>query len=142
MPQRIRIVIADDHQGFRDNVAAILSREPDMLVVGQGASAPEALALAGQFHPDIILLDLDMPGDGLTVIEPICSLNPRVRIVVLTSSGNDDHLDTALNAGAKGYVLKGVSARQLVAIIRSIHDGGHYSPQNTSQRLPLFPAIS
>ena len=113
MPDLIRIVLVDDHPLFREGVAHTLNAASGFEVVGQGASADEALQLARDLLPDLILLDVDMPGDGISVVPAIGAACPVTKIVMLTVSAADDDVLRALKAGAHGYVLKGVSSREL-----------------------------
>lgn len=128
MSGKIRIVIVDDHILLREGVASLLEEEGEFEVVGSGGSAAEALELARDLLPDLILLDLDMPGSGLDAANQIAQAVPVTRIVVLTVSEEDDHLLKALGAGARAYVLKGVSGRELVRILRGVLAGESYVP--------------
>ncbi len=110
-------------------MAELLSGEPDMCVVGQGASAAEAVDLATTCRPTLVLLDLDMPGGGINALRAIQQASPLVKAVVLTVSASEDDLLAAFQAGASGYILKGVSARQLTGILRAVATGGSYAPQ-------------
>jgi DNA-binding NarL/FixJ family response regulator len=125
----LRIVLIDDHPLFREGVAYILGNEPDLAVVGQGATAAEAASLAREHRPDLVLLDLDMPGGGLNAITAIASASPATRIAILTAATAEEPMLTALRAGARGYILKGVAARELIGIVRTIAIGeGYVSP--------------
>ncbi len=124
----LRLVIVDDHVLFRDGLATILDAEADYDVVGQGGSAEDAIRLARELVPDIILLDLDMPGGGLEAARVIANEYPTTRIVVLTASEADDHLIAALKTGASAYILKGVAARELLRILRAVAAGESYVP--------------
>lgn len=127
MSDPIRILIADDHPLFRDGVAHSLAGEPDLAIVGQAATGEEAFQLANDFLPDVVLLDIAMPGqDGLVTAQKIAVACPVVRIIMLTVSEDEDDLLSALKAGARGYVLKGVSARELANAVRSVATGGVY----------------
>jgi len=126
MSVKIQAVICDDHPLFREGVAAILRAEPDIEVVGQGASAQEAIRLARDLLPDLILLDIDMPGGGLSAIQAIATACPVTKIVMLTVSAEEDHVTTALKAGAHAYVLKGVTSRELIGIVRTVMAGESY----------------
>ena len=126
MSDKIQIVIADDHPLFRDGVAHTLAAEPDLEVVGQGASAAEAVRLAQDLLPDLILLDINMPGGGLNAAQTITATCPVTRIVVLTVSEEEEDLLAALRAGARGYILKGVPARELIRILRAVCEGESY----------------
>jgi two-component system, NarL family, nitrate/nitrite response regulator NarL len=120
------IVIVDDHPLFRDGVAAALQSDSDMTVLAQGGNAKEALELAKKHLPDIILLDITMPGSGLEAAKAIATACPVTKIIMLTFSEEEDDVNAALKAGAKAYVLKGVSSRELKNIIRSVYDGHVY----------------
>jgi two-component system nitrate/nitrite response regulator NarL len=129
MSNAIRIVIADDHIVFRAGVADLLGSEPDIQVVGQGGSADEAVHLVGKHQPNLVLLDVDMPGGGLNALASIAREWPDARVVLLTVSAAEEDLVTAIQLGARGYILKGVSARQLVGILRAVATGGIYFPK-------------
>ena len=126
--KELRLVIVDDHVLFRDGLATILNAEADYDVVGQGGSAEDAIRLARELQPDLILLDLDMPGGGLEAARVIANEYPTTRIVVLTASEADDHLIAALKTGASAYILKGVAARELLRILRAVAAGESYVP--------------
>lgn len=129
MRNLLRIVLIDDHPLFREGVAYILGNEPGLVVVGQGASASEAVSLAREHRPDLVLLDLDMPGGGLNAIAAIASASPATQIAILTAATAEEPMLTALRAGARGYILKGVAARELINIVRTIAIGeGYVSP--------------
>jgi len=126
MTETIQIVVADDHPLLREGVAHTLDSQPDMEVVGQGASADEAVHLAQELLPDLILLDINMPGSGLEAARAISATCPVTRIVMLTVSEEEEDLLAALKAGAQGYILKGVPARELVRILHAVCDGESY----------------
>jgi two-component system, NarL family, nitrate/nitrite response regulator NarL len=122
----ISLVIVDDHPLFREGVAAALQNEGDFTVLAEGQNAKEALELAKKHLPDIILLDITMPGNGLEAAKAIATACPVTKIIMLTFSEEEDDVNTALRAGARAYVLKGVSSRELKNIIRSVYDGHVY----------------
>ncbi len=126
MPSLLRVAIVDDHPLFREGVAHTLGAQPDIEVVGQGATARDAVAIAAGDHPDVLLLDVSMPGGGIHAVQEIAAASPLVRVVMLTVSENEEDVTAALRAGARGYVLKGVPARQLVDILRSVAAGEVY----------------
>src|SRR5512140_3820063 len=128
MSDAIRIVVVDDHPLFREGVAALLQSEANIEVVGQGASAEEAGKLAADFMPDLMLLDIDMPGNGLEAARRIVSSYPVIRIVMLTVSESEENLLAAMKAGAKAYILKGVAGRELLRIVRLVLAGESYVP--------------
>jgi DNA-binding NarL/FixJ family response regulator len=114
MTEAIRIVVADDHPMFLDGLVA---------TVGDAVAAVRAVR---EHMPDLALLDVAMPGGGLEAARQISAACPTTRLVMLTSSEDEDDLMAALKAGARGYVLKGVAGRELRAILKSIHAGGTY----------------
>ena len=127
MPNPIRILVADDHPLFRAGVVASLSRQPNFTVIAEASSGEEAYILAAEHLPDILLLDITMPGEGgIAAAQRIAATFPIVRIIMLTVSEDQDNLLNALKAGAKGYVLKGVSARELATAVRTVADGDVY----------------
>jgi len=126
MDDKIQIVLVDDHPLFREGVAHTLRSEPDIEVVGQGESLEEAVRLVGDLMPDVILLDINIPGGGIQAAQTIAATYPATVIVMLTASSEDDDLVAALKAGARAYILKGVAARELVRIIRSARAGEGY----------------
>lgn len=127
MTDPIRILLADDHPLFRDGVAHSLEAEPDFQIIGQVDSGEEAIALARDARPDIVLLDISMPGcGGIAAAETIANELPATRIIMLTAAENRDALMNALKAGAHGYVLKGVSAAVLRDIVRRVIGGEAY----------------
>lgn len=127
MSDLIRILIADDHPLFRDGVAHSLAGEPDLAIVGQANSGEEAFTLTNDLLPDILLLDITMPGQGgIAAARRISAAYPVVRIIMLTVSEDEDNLMNALKAGARGYILKGVSARELATAVRAVAGGEVY----------------
>ena len=138
----ITIAIVDDHPLFREGVAAALSRL-GFEVVGGGSTRDDAVALAEQRRPDIMLVDISMPGGGLEAIYPILSRNPSQKIVFLTVSESSEDATKALNSGAKGYILKGVGARSLADILKTVASGETYvSPTLGAKMLSALKALS
>jgi len=123
MDHRIQLVVADDHALFRTTLAQTLSAEQDIEVIGQGASAADAVALTASLAPDIVLLDLDMPGGGMAAAAQIAASQPSVKIVILTACSDDGPILAAQGLGARGYILKGVSGRELARNIRAVQAG-------------------
>src|SRR5450759_3399424 len=126
MTEAIRIVVADDHPMFLDGLVATLSADDELEVVAIVGDATAAVRAIREHTPDIALLDVAMPGGGLEAARQIAAASPATRLVMLTSSENEDDLMAAMKAGARGYVLKGVSGRDLRAILKSIHAGRTY----------------
>ena len=127
MNDPIRVLIADDHPLFRDGVAHSLSGKANITVIAQAESSEEALRLARELLPDVVLLDITMPErGGLAIASEIAVACPATKIIMLTVSEHEDDLLSAFKAGAQGYVLKGVSARELANIISTVTDGEVY----------------
>jgi two-component system nitrate/nitrite response regulator NarL len=122
----IQIVIVDDHPLFRDGVASTLQAQSDFEIVAQGTTAAEAVELSCRLLPDLLLLDINIPGGGLNVIQEVAGACPITKIVMLTASEAEDDVLAALKAGARGYIVKGVSARELTSILRGINAGEAY----------------
>ena len=127
MPDPIRILLADDHPLFREGVALSLGTEPDFEVIAQTGSGEEAVELARRLRPDMALLDVEMAGmGGVAAAGKISASAPEIRIMMLNVSENRENLLAALKVGAHGYVLKGVSASDLRAIVRRVAGGEAY----------------
>ena len=122
----IHTIIIDDHPLFRDGVATALQREVDIDIIGQGSSSAEAIALARELKPDVMLLDIGIMGGGIETIERVLSESPATRIIMLTVDADQVQVRTAFKAGAAAYVLKGVAARDLIAIVRAVYAGEGY----------------
>ena len=121
----IRIVVADDHPVVRDGVVAMLSTESGFAVVGQAGTGAEAIERASSIRPDVMLLDLEMPGmDGVETIRRLRDVAPDTRVVVFTAFDRDEQIVGALRAGAQGYILKGAPRQELFHAIRVVHAGG------------------
>jgi NarL family two-component system response regulator LiaR len=121
---RIRVLIVDDHDMLREGLASFLSAYPDLELAGQAATGSEALRICDEARPDVILMDLKMPEmDGVQTTRRILEDHPEVRIVALTSFGEEDLVRAELQAGAIGYLLKNVSASELAQAIRAAYAG-------------------
>jgi len=126
-PQRVRIVLADDHQMFRDAVRRLLDAEPDLVVVGEAGDGEEAVALTLQYEPDILLLDVAMPhANGMEVLQQIAAASKATRIIMVTGAVEENELRQALRLGARGFVLKESGAAQLLESIRVVHGGEYF----------------
>lgn len=137
MNDSINILVVDDHPLFRQGVVNSLQMDPEFKVVGETDSGQEALALARKLLPDVVLLDISMPGwSGIVTAEKIAMACPATVIVMLTGSDDKDKLLAALKAGARAYVLKGVSAKELASVVRSAVAGEVYvSPSIAAEML-------
>ena len=123
-PPPIRILIADDHALFRQGVRRLLDAAPELQVVGEAASGHEALRLVEELAPDIVLLDVSMPGpSGIEVARVIKTTSPRSRVIILTVFTNEEFLFEAIKAGAMGYLLKDSSPEELLRAIRVVAEG-------------------
>jgi len=118
----MRILLADDHPLFRDGVASLL-RAWGHEVVGQAGSGDEAIELADRFRPDLVLMDVQMPGSGLAATASIKARHPAIAIVMLTVSEGEDDLFTAIRAGAQGYLLKNLESAQLRSMLAAVERG-------------------
>ncbi len=126
MKKNIQVVVVDDHPLYREGVVRTLSESSGIGVAGEGASADDAILLARKHKPDVALLDISMPGDGIEAAKAISEEIPEIKIVMLTVSENDIDVMNALKNGAKGYALKGIGGAELAAIVHTIASGGTY----------------
>lgn len=140
MDKKIKILVVDDHPLMREALQTALSQESDLEVVGEASDGIEALAAAARLQPDIILMDLLMPGmDGLESITRLFDENPQVRILVLTSMENEEKILAAIQAGALGYFPKTAPRAYLLEAIHKVADGIPYLPSGIA--LKLFSGI-
>jgi two-component system, NarL family, response regulator len=136
----IRVLIADDHPIVRAGLVSVLMRENDIEVVGEASDGQRAIALAREWEPDVVLMDLRMPVmDGIAAIEVIARECPATRILALTSYGGDADVRRALKAGARGYLLKDMLVTSLVVAVRAVHRGQRVMPSPVAERLAEFP---
>jgi len=121
---RLRLLLVDDHAIVREGIRAVLEEQPDLAVVGECGSGDEAIAVAESLAPDIVLLDLCMPGTGpVETIRKLRALLPSLRVMVFTSFGEDEIVRDTLDAGATGFLLKDAMQDELVSAIRSVAAG-------------------
>lgn len=133
------ILVADDHPIFRDGLVKSLEEDGTFSVVGVASSASEAVELAASLMPDIALLDLSMPGGGLSAIAQIASQNLAKHVAMLTVSEDGEDVSEALRLGAKAYILKGVSARELRGILSDVAKGEtHVAPSLAAKMLTFM----
>lgn len=125
--KKIRVLIAEDHNVVREGVVSILNRAGDMVVIAEAKDGIEAVERFQEFHPDVAVLDLEMPRlSGIEAIRKIICQTPDARIVVLTTYAGDDRIHRALEAGARAYLLKDAVTNVLLEAIRKIHGGGSF----------------
>lgn len=123
----IRILVVDDHPVVREGLVALLEDESGFRLVGSAASAEDALAAVTRQRPDIILLDLELPGmDGVEAISRLAEVVPGARVIVFTAYDTDERVVGAIRAGARGYLLKGAAAEEIVRAIREVVGGGSH----------------
>lgn len=131
----ITIGVVDDHPLFREGVTRSLSEISDFVVVGEGASSDDAAMIAADNRPDVMLLDVSMPGGGLSAIGHVLTRSPSTKVLMLTVSEEVDTLLGALQRGAMGYVLKGVGSRGLAEAIQTIMSGARYISPTMSAKV-------
>ncbi|HEY9622930.1 MAG TPA: response regulator transcription factor [Crinalium sp.] len=132
----IRVLIADDHAIFRQGLATIINRDPEMQVIAQAENGEQAIALFEEHQPDVTLMDLRMPEvEGVAAISAICAIAKSARIIVLTTYDSDEDIYRGLQAGAKGYLLKETEPDELLNAIRTVHRGQQYIPPDVGAKL-------
>ncbi len=149
MEDSIRVLIADDHPLFRDGMRGLLGSLPDMEVVGEASSGEQAIELARELQPDVILMDIKMPGiNGIEATREILHISPRIGVLVVTMFEDDDSVFAAMRAGARGYLLKDSSGQEVGHAIRAVASGEAIFGAGVAQRLisffnvPSSPAVS
>ena len=154
MDEPIRILVADDHAGFRSGVAALLGTQTGLVLVGEAERGDDAVAQALALQPDVVLMDLNMPGlDGIAATRRIVDTSPHIAVLVLTMADNDAAVFDALRAGARCYLLKGADRAELTRAIRAVASGEAIFGPDVARRLmtyfattpvkaPAFPDLS
>lgn len=139
MTEPIRILIADDHTLFRDGLRALFASLPDMRVVGEAATGAEAIALAEQHQPDVILMDIQMPGvNGIEATRQIVQTSPHIGVIMVTMFEDNDSVFAAMRAGARGYVLKGADQEEMRRTIQAVARGEALFGPAIAARLSSF----
>ncbi len=139
---KIRVLLTDDHTLFRQGVRTLLAAEPDIEVAGEAVNAADAVALANEIRPDLVLMDIGMQGlSSFEATRQIRKDHPETRVVFLSMYDDEDYLAECVDMGANGYVLKDSPAEQLVSAIREVHRGGSYlSPRLLTRLVDDFRA--
>ena len=123
----IKVLLVDDHRILREGLRALLSEQAGVVVVGDASDGEEAVALVAESHPDVVVMDMVMPRmGGLEATTLIRRLYPEVRVLILSMYDDDEYVQRVIQAGASGYVLKGVAADDLVRAIREVHRGSSF----------------
>jgi DNA-binding NarL/FixJ family response regulator len=137
--EKITVLIADDHALFRDGVKALLAATPDILVVGEAASGSETLALSETLHPDIVLMDINMPEiNGIEATRRILQRHPNMGIIMVTMLEDDASVFAAMRTGARGYVLKGSHHDEMLHAIRAVARGEALFGPGIARRITHF----
>src|SRR5215831_5132441 len=138
----LRVLIADDHPLFRHGIQALLNTTPDLEVVGEARTGEEAINLARSLQPDVILMDIQMPGiTGIEATRRILHESPHIRILMVTMFEDESSIFTAMRAGARGYVLKDTEKTELLRAIRAVGSGeAIFSPAIATRLLDFFAA--
>ena len=139
----LRVLVADDHPMFRDGVRALLASTPDAELVGEATSGEEAISIAAKLQPDVILMDVQMPGvDGIEATRRIVQDSPHVRVLVVTMFEDDATVFKAMRAGARGYLLKGANYKEMLRAIVAVGNGeAIFSPKLAVRLMDYFTGI-
>jgi DNA-binding NarL/FixJ family response regulator len=142
MMEPLRVLIADDHPLFRHGIHALLDATPDCEVVGEATTGDEAVAMAAALQPDVILMDIQMPGvNGIEATRRIVRESPHIRILIITMFEDDASVFTAMRAGARGYVLKDAEKAEMLRAIRAVGSGeAIFSPAIATRLIDFFSA--
>jgi len=135
MADTVRIVLIDDHPLFRNGVANTINADAELEVIAEGASAADAYRLALEVLPDIMLLDISMPGGGINAARTLATAFPVIKSIMLTVSEDDDDVVNSLQAGARGYILKGIGGPELIEVVKNISRGDSYVSPGLAARL-------
>jgi len=136
---KLTILITDDHPVFRKGLRAILATMPDIELVGEATNGGEAIILAEKLQPDVVLMDLQMPGgDGLSAIREIVQTSPHIRVLVVTMFEDDDSVFAAMRSGARGYVLKDMDDEEIKRAIRAVGSGEAIFSPAIAERMMCF----
>ena len=136
MTGALRVLIADDHPLFRDGLRAMFESEADIELVGEAATGGEAVALAAELQPDVVLMDVQMPDmDGIEATRKVLACAPRAKVLMVTMFEDDDSVLAAVRAGARGYMVKGMRSADAIRAIRAVAEGEAIFGQAIAERL-------
>ena len=143
-PDTLRVLIADDHVLFRDGLRALLAATPDTELVGEAATGDEAVTLAATLQPDVVLMDLQMPGlNGIEATRRIVPVSPHINVLILTMFEDDASVFAAMRAGARGYLLKGAKRADTLRAIRAVGSGeAIFSPRIAARLMDFFATLT
>jgi DNA-binding NarL/FixJ family response regulator len=141
--EALEVLIVDDHPLFRSGMRALLDADPDTVVVGEATGGEEAVAMAARLQPDVVLMDLQMPGtSGIEATRRIVATSPHIRVLVVTMFEDDTSVFTALRAGARGYVLKGANPDEILRAIQLVGSGqAIFSPSVATRLIDFFGTL-
>lgn len=139
----VRVLIADDHPLFRNGMRALLDADPDTEIAGEATTGEEAVTLAATLQPEVILMDIQMPGiSGIEATRQILHSSPHIRILIVTMFEDDQSVFTAMRAGARGYVLKGARPEDILRAIQAVGSGeAIFSPSIATRMLDFFSGL-
>lgn len=140
MNDKLSVLIADDHLLFRDGIRTLLLTAPDMVLAGEAETGDEAIRMAQEIQPDVILMDVQMPGsNGIEATRQIFHTSPHIAVLMMTMFDDDQLVFTAMRAGARGYVLKGAKHDEILRAIRAVGSGeAIFSPSVASRMMTFF----
>ncbi len=134
----INVVIIDDQELVRTGIVRMLSDQPDINVAGEGSTGEDAIRLVRELSPNVILMDINMPGiGGLEATRKLSKISPSTRILALSVHGGEIYPEKLLNAGASGYITKGIEYNEMISAIRQVHAGKRYLTKEIAQQLAL-----
>jgi DNA-binding NarL/FixJ family response regulator len=135
----VRVLIADDHPMFRDGIRLVLSVEADIVLVGEASDGLDAIALADELQPDVVVMDLNLPGcNGIEATRQIVATSPHFGVLVLTMFDDDDSVFLAMRAGARGFLLKGAEHDELVRAVHTVAGGGVILGRRVARRMQRY----
>ncbi|MGH8300252.1 MAG: response regulator, partial [Steroidobacteraceae bacterium] len=133
--KKIRVILADDHPVVRDGLAAMVNQQADMEVVAEAGDGDEAIALFDQHQPDVMVLDLRMPKrDGVAVVQHVLEINPKARLLIMTTYDGDEDIFQCLSQGAKGYLLKDAPRTEILSAIRAVSEDRPYTSSSVAAK--------